>query len=79
MSERTCWACYYCGRENSAWGYCRRKPPRVVNVEAQIVTRWPRVERTDWCNEFVDEREGKWDADGKRPTEGAGGKKHGSH
>ena len=34
-------------------GYCYRYPPRVVNVNREIVSEYPVVDKNeDWCGEF---------------------------
>jgi len=41
-------------------GFCRRNAPKVegraIFASAEVIAVWPRVQRKEWCGEFVARR-----------------------
>lgn len=48
-------------RQGEPWkpvGWCRRRPPVVLNLDDDAVTHWPQTDLTEWCGEWELRRNG---------------------
>lgn len=61
MTKPTCATCPFWDPDNFDEGDCRKNPPVVVMADIGLesgsmvaATRWPQVDRDDWCGEHPD-------------------------